>query len=377
MKRATIPGHNTVPPHGALSIWRAFPLQSGASRSMQGGRTRPISPRVAIVENIPAAAIKQVPGGQAIGRIVIAMEPVALRPTHTPVTPFSPRLGPCLIPDSAKSVHASGLKTQAGSAIKFEVQPYIRAENQRAGAKMTAPHPIAPQLDIRREAWRAPVRPSAPAKCRNASIRFEAQPVLGAAWDGSAEKASRKLARLRGFALDLPPVEVPKGPTVRDSAPAVLWNSESDMDLATRCSLRNFQEYPCRHQPSTSGIPIPLSEVLPRAALVPFSPGLNGAVPGLKPSLGVRDPFIRVGSEVLPLFERVQAPSPVVALSSGLPVWTGTVNSYSRRKLCAPRVRDKGRVIHVLMVAPVRKAAESSKNLAKSLSSTKGISPII
>jgi len=133
------------------------------------------------------------------------------------------------------------------------------------------------------------------------------------------------------------------------------------MHLRGRRSLQELKEMPWGHAPSPNGVRTKIPAVEPIAVVAPLSPGLNQAVQGGKPSIADPKPFTKIVGETVPLPHSVVTPAPIVALSTGLSIWTGTINSYTQRTWCSPRLREGGRAVHMLRLAPSIQVKEECK----------------
>lgn len=350
-----------------MPLWLASP-SSGTARTAAGRQTPPVLPCVTIVERIPAADFRRKTVGPEGSPFACPIEPADIQPTRVALAPFVPKEQISLFAFPAKPGSACGPRTNGPSAIHFRPQPgAIDRRGHPAGGELRPEPPIVYQPRTQRDAWRPKVlKPSDPVASQLASIPFGPQ-AGGSAEVRRPKQALRELVlpsprpwhsltipwqSFRGFHLALPPAEATTQATVQAPDPAALWNATSEMHRLGRRFLQELQELVWQHEPSRDGARTELPEVELVAAVVPFSPGLNEAFQNRKPSVEDREPFTKIVAETLPLAASARVPAPAVALSTGLSIWTGTINSYMQRNLCSPRLREGGRVVHMLRLAP-------------------------
>jgi len=351
----------------AMPLWLASP-SSGTARTAAGRQTTPVSPCVTIVERIPAADFRKKTAGPEGSPFACPIEPVDIRPKRVLLSPFVPKEQISLVAFPGKPGSACGPRTNGPSAIHFGPQPgVIDRRGHPPGGELRPETPIACEPRTQRDTWRPKVlKPSDPVASQLASIAFEPQ-AGGSAEIRRPKQALRELVSpsarpwnsltipwqsFRGFHLALPPPEGTTEATVQAPDPTTLWNTASEMRLLGRRFLQELQELVWEHEPSRDGASTELPAIELVAAVTPFSPGLNEAFQDSKPSVEDREPFTKIVPETLPLPESARVPAPAVALSTGLSIWTGTINSYMQRNLCSPRLREGGRVVHMLRLAP-------------------------
>ena len=369
MPQTTIPAiqTETLTTCRAMPIWLASP-STGTARIAVGRQTLPVSPCVTIIDRIPTADFRRKTAGPEGPPFACAIELADVRPQRVTLSPFVPKEQISLVAFPAKPGNACGPRTNGPGAIAFGPQPgVIDRRGHPPGGELRPEPPIACEPRTERDAWRPKVlKPSDPVACRLASIPFS--PQAGSSAEVRRPKqALRELVlpsprpwhsltipwqSFRGFHLALPLPEATTRATIQAPDPAVLWNTAGEMPLLGRRFLQEWQELAWEHEPSRDGARTELSAIKPVAAVEPFSPGFNQVFQGDKPALEHPEPFTNIATEALPLSESALAPAPAVALSTGLPIWTGTINSYMQRNLCPPRLREGGRVVHMLRLAP-------------------------
>jgi hypothetical protein len=132
-----------------------------------------------------------------------------------------------------------------------------------------------------------------------------------------------------------------------------------DAALPGRRFLRESAEILSELQPSLQGACASLAPVEMLEAIVPFLPGLDKPFRGSNPSVETEPIPEAALSEILPSPMSGKTPLPGIALPDGLLIWSGSINSYTRRYWCAPRLREGGRVVHTLRLAPSSQVSES------------------
>jgi hypothetical protein len=140
-----------------------------------------------------------------------------------------------------------------------------------------------------------------------------------------------------------------------------LWESTTEMPHHGRRPLRDTKELAWRHAPIAEDVRTKLARVQPISVVEPVVPGLKRPYQSGKPVHEIAEPFTKTVTQTLPLPQDAESPAPGVALADGLPVWTGTINSYSQRSWSSPRWRDGGRGIQMLRLAPTVQLKEEQK----------------
>jgi hypothetical protein len=359
-----------------MPLWLASP-SSGTARTAPGLQTPPFSPSVTVIGRIPIADSKRKTGGPEGPPFAFSIQPAEVRPERVTLSPFVPKEHLCLVASWAKPGNACGPRTHGPGEIHFLPQSGLMdRRGHPPGGELTPEPPIACEARMQRDAWRPKVlKPSDPAPSQPASIQFEVQ-AGGSAEIRRPKQALRELVlpsprpwytltipwqSFLGFHLALPPAEAATETIVQAMHPSALWNNTSEMHLLGRRSLQEVKELSWRRGPSPNSVRTELPEIEPIAVVAPLSPGLNAAFPGSKPSGQDAEPFTKLVSEALPLPRSVVAPAPVVALTTGLSIWTGTINSYTQRTWCSPRLREGGRAVHMLRLAPSIQVKEECK----------------
>jgi hypothetical protein len=141
----------------------------------------------------------------------------------------------------------------------------------------------------------------------------------------------------------------------------VVWNDSADVDLPGARFLKPAEEVFAKPRVSFEGARTFLALSRMRRAVAPF-------VPGLKEPLSVRKPMDPAEpapqtpvSEVRPRVMTAHAVLPGLALPYGLTIWTGVTNSYRRRFWSLPRLREGGRMVNMLQLAPSMEWNEASE----------------
>ena len=374
MKQTTIPADETVGPYRAMPIWLALPPHSGAARSALVHQTQPISPRFTINERIPTAVSRRNTNGH-VGRLhAFELQPAELRPERTILLPLDPRPRISMVDSYAKSGNACGPHAHGPAAIDFNAQSGLISWSGRSASRVPTPQSaIAPQPRTPTETWRAaPMKPSNPVTGRLASIAFGSQPGAAAQIRGALRKLVVPSYFLlsqapNGFHLAIPPAQTVTAATIQAPVPFQIWDSETNMRLPGPGFRHESQDFHSKHELSTDGARTRMPGVEPIAALAHFPLGLDTVIQAGEPWARDRDPFIKVVPEALPLPEAVVAPHPAIGFSRGLLIWTEVLNSYMRRNLCSPRLRESSRVVHALRLGPARKVADKNKISAVSL----------
>jgi hypothetical protein len=155
-----------------------------------------------------------------------------------------------------------------------------------------------------------------------------------------------------GFHFAMPMPESPAEVYLANPTSIAPWNTCADVCLTGRKLFRESAEIPFELQLSLEGARTLLQPIEVIEAVAPFLPGLE------KPLVGSRlyveaEPFPEAPVyETLPLPLSAEIRLPVIALPDGLSIWTESINSYTRRHWCAPRLREGGRAIQTLRLAP-------------------------
>jgi hypothetical protein len=370
----TIPESDTIKTCRAIPIWSVPGSRSGNAPIAPGEKTQPVAPRAAVIELIPAADFNQRrtgrPEGQPFSFLIEAVEVPVERVT---LSAFVPKEHISTVAPLAKPGTICGPRANGVAALRMALQAGRMNRNGRPpGGELSLPPPYACEPHTETEAWHAAaLRPSHPLPIKPVSIPFSPQ-AGGAAGVGRPKQALRELVLLsprpwqslailwesfRGFHIALPSSEAHKETHLEASASLALWSLPADGCLAGNRFLRESEEIPFERQPSSDGAHARLLAVTPVAALVAFSPGLKQPFQCSRLTVG-SEPFARTFAETLPLPMLVATPLPAVTLWDGLAIWNGTINSYTRRQGSLPRMREGGRVVHTLRLAPTMQLNE-------------------
>ena len=359
-----------------MPLWLASP-SSGTARTAPGLQTPPVSLRVAIIERIPVVDSRRKGGGPEGPPFAFSIQPAEVRPDRVALSPFVPKEQLSTVAAYAKPGNACGPRTHGPGEIHFTPQcGLMDRRGYPPGGELAPEPPMAYEPRMQTDAWRPKVlKPSDPTPSRPEPIPFEPQ-TGGSAEIRRPKQALRELVlpsprpwytltipwqSFLGFHLALPPAEAANETTVQAKQAAGLWNGTSEMHLLGRLSLQELKEISWRHGPCPDDVRTEVPEIEPIEVVAPLSPGLNAAFPGSKPAAQDVAPFTKTVRDTLPLPRSVVAPAPVVALTTGLPIWTGTINSYTQRTWCSPRLREGGRAVHMLRLAPSIQVKEECK----------------
>jgi len=361
----------------AMALWLAPPSQLSDEGTVPGHRAQPFSPSVGIIDLIPPADFKRKTARTEGRAFSFLLQPVDVAAERIVLSEFAPKEHISTVVSFGKAGKACGPRAEGPVAILFAYQAGVTGASRRPpGGKLAAPPPFAVEPRIETKAWSAAsLKPSEPLAHPAACIPFEPQ-TAGPGEIRRPKQALRELVQpsarpwhslsilwqsFRGFHLALPAVEVASDPDVQARGTVLLWNSPSDEFLSGRRFLRESAEIPFEREPSDDGARARLTGVQPISIVELFSTGFTAAIRGGKASVEDPDPFTKMVSERLPLPKSVETPAPIIALSHGLSVWNGTINSYIRRTIWAPRLREGGRAIHTLRLAPVIQVNEPSE----------------
>jgi hypothetical protein len=257
--------------------------------------------------------------------------------------------------------------------IEFACAPGRKDRRGRLlGAALPVPPPLGRQPHVQTEAWRAEaLKPFQPPPSKPSALVLRAQ--------AGSFKAIRPKQGLRELALPSPrpwhsltvlwesfdgfhfAMLMPESAAaVRLPNPTSIapWNTCVDAALPGRRFLRESAEIPFELQPSLEGARTLLAPVEMLEAIAPFLPGLDKPFRGGIQSVETEPIPEAVLSEMLPLPMSPKTALPGIALPEGLLIWSGSTNSYTRRYWCSPRLREGGRVVHTLRLAPASEVSE-------------------
>jgi hypothetical protein len=390
MKRTTTTVDETAAPYRAMPLWVTLPPNSGASSSAPGRKAQPLPPHATVVER-PRAARRNA-GGQPAGLLIFAIQPAEIGHERAILPPFFPTQRVSTIDSRPKPNSPRGLGVREPVAMVFESQSGLSGRSaRRAGRELTIPPPMAPEPHTTTENWRATaIGPSDLITTELVSVPFQPQA-------GTAGRISRPQVALRelvlsplrassglrvlppftgGVHLALPPAETATHVTIPTSVKSDIWKTETAVDLPSNRFLRESGEIRRERELSTEGARTPLRKIRPVPATAPFPAGLTTPFQNGEPKVGGENPPIKAVDASLPLPGSAVAPRPVVALPTGLVVWTGVLNSYVRRIVCSPRLREGVRDVHALRLAPTKKIKEERKISGALLCSTTETLPI-
>jgi len=358
-----------------MNIWLASPSRSGPESTVPGDQAGPFSPSVTILKFVPPADFKSRTGRIEGRPFALAIEAAEVTVKRIVLSEFAPAEHVSLGAGLAKAGKACGPRTEGPAEIYVALHPGLTERSGRPpGARLATPPPFGAEPRVETEAWHATsLRPSQPLPSKPASLAFE--PQTGTSIEIRRPKQALKELVLpsarpwqsltifwqsfRGFHFAFPAVEVASEPRMHGTALAALWNTPVDGCSSGPRLLCQSAEIAFEHEPSAEGA-CPGMLVLNLISIDELcSPGFDAAIRGSKLPLRNPDPFTQMVRETLPLAKSVETPAPQIALTQGLSIWNATINSYIRRNLWSPRLREGGRVIHTLRLAPVIQVNES------------------
>jgi hypothetical protein len=374
MLPATIPASDTTKICPAVAIWLVPASQSDDESSTPSNQIQPFEPRSTVFEFIAAADFRRKTGQPEGELFAFLIAPADLPSERVEIAPFVPKPHISAPPCYTKPGNACGPRTSEMGGIEFASAPGRKdARGRLLGAALPLPTPLACEPPAQTDAWRAAaLKPFQPPPSKPSPLVMRAQP--------GGSKAIRPKQGLRELALPSPRpwhsltvlwesfdgfhFAMP----MRESAAAVRlpnptsiapWNTFVDAALPGRRFLRESAEILSELQPSLQGACASLAPVEMLEAIVPFLPGLDKPFRGSNPSVETEPIPEAALSEILPSPMSGKTPLPGIALPDGLLIWSGSINSYTRRYWCAPRLREGGRVVHTLRLAPSSQVSES------------------
>jgi hypothetical protein len=374
MLPTTIPASDTTKICPAVAIWLVPASQSGHESCTRSNQIQPFEPRSTVFEFIAAADFRRKTGQPEGELFVFLIAPAELHTERVEIAPFVPKQHISAPPCYAKPGNDCAPRTSGLDGIEFACAPGRKDRRGRLlGAALPVPPPLACEPHAQTEAWRAAaLKPFQPLPSKPSPL------VLRAQTGGS--KAIRPKQGLRELALPSPrpwhsltvlwesfdgvhfAMPIPESAAaVRLPNPTSIapWNMCVDAALPGRRFLRESAEIPFDLQPSLEGARTLLAPVEMLEAIAPFLPGLDKPLRGGNPSVETAPIPEAALSEMLPLPMSPKTPLPGIALPEGLLIWSGSINSYIRRYWCAPRLREGGRVVHTLRLAPSSQVSES------------------
>jgi len=357
----------TAARYRAMPLWLISPPVQNVLSSAPGRKTQPIPPRLGGVEKPPAA--RRSPGGQVAGLCALAIQAAEITLERETLVPFYPPTRISTIESRVKPDNPGGLRALGPVAVVFQTPSRAGAGREfPTGREVKLPPAIAPEPRPQSEAWRAaPIRPSNPIATSAVSLPFlpqagtatrisRPQPALRelvfSPLPASSRKAATPAARYGQFVFPTP--HAVAHAIMPDSFSADIWKTESASDLKTNRFVRESQEFRPKNQLSLEGGRTPLAKVKPVAIREPFPAGLIAPFQNQESRLPAGEPSVKIESPNLPSPIPAFVPRPVVALSTGLVVWSGVFNSYVRRIVCSPKLRDSVRDVHALRLAPTK-----------------------
>jgi len=376
MQDTATPAHEMKTICGAMPLWVMSPSPGGAS-SVPGIQTQPFAPSVSIIRQLSTSNYKRRTNRAEGAPFAFSIEAAEIPPEQVTVLPFSPREQVLTVAPPSKSGRVCVPRTNGIEDLGFRPHPGLTdRRGHRRGSQPTPEPALTRQPSVEINAWVADVlRPSDLTSTPARTVVFEVQ-TGGSAEIRRPKQALRELVlpsprpwnsltipweSFRGFHVALPSAESIRGTSLQTMQANTLWDTTGDLSLAGRRPLQIPKEIAWRHAPAADDVRTKLPRVQPAECTAPIAPGLKSACPGEKLEADIPEPFPKMVPEMLPLAQDADAPAPGLALSSGLPVWAGTINSYSQRAWCSPRWREGGRAIQMLRLAPTVPLKEERK----------------
>jgi hypothetical protein len=375
MLPTTIPASDPTKICPPAAIWLVPVSQAGHERN----QIQPFEPRSTVFEFIAAADFRRKTGQPEGELFAFLIAPAELHRERVEIAPFVPKQHISTPPCYAKPGDPRGPRTSGLGGMEFACAAGRKDQTGRLlGAALPVPPPLARELHAQTEAWRAAaLKPFQPPPSKPSPLVWRAQ--------AGGSKAIRPKQGLRELALPSPrpwhsltvlwesfdglhfamPTPESAG-AVRLPNPTSIapWNRCVDAPLPGRRFLRESAEIPFELQPSLEGARTLLAPIEMREAIAPFLPGLDKPLRGGIQSVETEPIPEAVLPEILPLPMSLKTPLPGIALPEGLLIWSGSTNSYTRRYWCSPRLREGGRVVHTLRLAPASEVSESLEVLA-------------
>jgi len=350
-----------------IAVWPLPAFWLDEKTSAASDDTEPFPPQFPVVEWIGAEHFR-VKAGQPEG------EPIALRIAPSDVAPEKIASAP-VVPEEdmatpvayAKPGHGCEPGTSGIGPIDMLPEAgRIDRDGHFEASMLQLPSPVGRELQVATEAWRAgALKPSEPTSAEPSPLVLREQ--AGSATATRQKQALRELVMpsprpwysssvrwesLNGFQFALPPAETKTG--VRLPFPTWMrpWNGLADADLPGSRFLEQSEEIVAEPGLSLEGAHTSWTPSQVLQAEKPFVPGLKEPQ-SIRKALDKSDPFPQTPLyEMLPVAMDPETVAPDVALPDGLTIWTGVTNSYRRRFWSLPRLREGGRTVHMLQLAP-------------------------
>ena len=369
MQQTTLPANDAIKSCKAMPIWQPTPSKSGVARTGSSKQTSPFLPSVALIEHIPFADSRARSGGPEGRPIVFQIEAAGVVPESIKTAPFAPNEHISTAAPYAKPGKTCGPRAGWPAAIQFAPLAGVTQKKGRPpGGELKPEPPISYQTSTHTDCWRAQaLKPTDPLPSEVVSPGFGPHAGGGSSEGRRPKQALRELVlpsprpwhslsipwqSFLGFHLAVPRAEAAAQSTVQRPGSATLWTTACEMLRHGRRSLPDWQELLWEQQPAPATARAHAGRIEPSEILAFLSPGFDLPLRGNKPSAPDREPFIDEVSDTLPPSAAALGPAPIIGLPEGLPVWTGTTNSYMTRNLCSPRLREGGRAVHMLRLAP-------------------------
>lgn len=351
----------------AVAIWPLPAFWLDEKTSAASDDTEPFPPQFPVVEWIGADNFR-VKAGQPEG------EPITLRIAPADVAPEKIESAP-VIPEEDVATPASyarpGNPCEPGSSGIGPIDMLPEAgrmdrDGHFEASTLQLPSPVGREPQVETEAWRAGVlKPSEPAP--GETLRLVMREQAGSAAAARQKQALRELIMpsprpwhslsvrwesLNGFHFAMPPSETKTGVRLPFPTWTRPWNALADADLPARRFLEQSEEIVAEPAVSLEGAHTSWTPSQVPQAKKPFVPGLKEPQ-SIRKALNESNPFPQTPLyETLPVAMDPETVAPDEALPGGLMIWTGVTNSYRRRFWSLPRLREGGRTVHMLQLAP-------------------------
>jgi len=361
MLSTTIPAIDTTKICPAVPVWLVPVSHLDQQSSALRYQIQPLEPRPSVFEFIAAADFRRKAGQPEGQPYAFLIAPAELCPERVMLAPFVPKQRISTLPYYRKPGNAGEPRTIGMSRFHLPSAP-----GRMDRRPLPTPQPFASEPRTETEGWPiAALKPSQPPPGKAAPIVLRAQ--AGGSGAVRPKQGLRELAlpsprpwhsvavlwkSFHGFHFAMPMPETPAEVHLANLTSIAPWNTCADVCLTGRKLFRESAEILFEPQLSLEGARTLLQPTEVMEAVAPFVPGLD------TPLLGSRlyveaQPFPEAPVyETLPWPLSAEMRLPVIALPDGLLIWTESTNSYTRRHLSAPRLREGGRAIQTLRLAP-------------------------
>ena len=350
-----------------IAVWPLPAFWLDEKTSAASDSTEPFPPQSRVVQWIGAEHFRvriEQPEGEPITLRIAPSDVSAEKIISAPVVPQKGVTTPAFYgkPGNTCEPRTSGI----GSVEMLPEAGRIDRDGRLEAPILSLPGPVSREPQVETEAWRAgALKPSQPVMSEPSPLVLREQ--AGGVVASRQKQALRELVMpsprpwyslsvrwesISGFQFALPPAEAKTSVGLPLPTSIRPWNSIVDANLPGSRFLEQSEEIVAEPEISLEGARTSWTPSRVLEAEKPF-------VPGLKEPQSVRkisdpaDPFPQSPLyETLPVAMDPEALAPDVALHDGLTIWTGVTNSYRRRFWSMPRLREGGRTVHMLQLAP-------------------------